>query len=261
MESPKPLDLSGTGTKRVPEIYCDDHPNEPITNFCYTTLRALCPSCINPHNRMMKQNGIFPDIDTIRNVKLNCSKRCQNAILALQSELASLDSQVLVNPRSVIEQGIFQIRRAQERLISFINKYVEGLEAEFERSIIDTVSKAGSAGDPGEKIQSLIHELESLVRNIESAHCVPTLQKVYKIDFQMLVERFRGDVRHTLTVRENLASNFAEINLNESSFTDITNNIERYLNIKKHEYKQIDKSPIMSPTVDRQRSPGNYFYN
>ena len=53
--------------------YCLEHPNEQITNFCQSLecLIALCPDCIDNHNRLHKMNGTFPEIDSIKNVKIN----------------------------------------------------------------------------------------------------------------------------------------------------------------------------------------------
>lgn len=213
------------------QILCEDHPHEPVTNFCFASLRALCPSCIDNHNKMMKQNNMFPEIDTLRNVKLNCTKKCQSAIAALQSELGNLDSQMITNPKAVIEEGIFEIRRARDKLISFINKYVETIEAEYERSITDAVSKATNYSDVGDKITSLIQELEHLMYNIESPSCVPTVKKICMIDLKALLEKFRGDVHHTLSVRENLATNFSQININDALFPSVTDSIHRYLSL------------------------------
>ena len=226
-------------------LICDEHPNEPITNFCFASLRALCPACIDFHNKMMKQNNMFPEIDTLRNVKINCTKKCQSAIVALQAELSNLDNQVIVNPKAVIEEGVFQIRRARDRLISFINKYVDSLEAEYERSITEAVGKATGYSDVGDKIQNLIKELEHLMYNIESPNCVPTVKKVCMIDLKGLLDKFRNDVRHTLHVRENLASGFSEIVVDESIFPDTTDLIQRYLSLGRKEVRRSDKPTVV----------------
>jgi len=223
-------------------IACEEHPHEPITNFCFASLRALCPSCIDYHNKMMKQNNMFPEIDTIRNVKINCVKKCQGAIATLQAELQNLDGQLIFNPKTIIEEGIFEIRRARDRLIAFINKYVETIEIEYERSITEAVAKATNYSDVGEKIQSLIRELEHLMYNVDSPACVPTVKKICMIDLKALLEKFRTDVRHTLNVRENLASNFSEITIDESLFPDVTEMIQRYLSIGRKEIRRLEKT-------------------
>jgi len=191
---------------------------------------------------MMKQNNMFPEIDTIRNVKINCVKKCQSAIATLQAELSNLDGQLIFNPKTIIEEGIFEIRRARDRLIAFINKYIEGIELEYERSITEAVAKATNYSDVGEKIQSLIRELEHLMYNVDSPSCVPTVKKICMIDLKALLEKFKTDVRHTLNVRENLASNFSEINIDESLFPDVTELIQRYLSIGRKEIRRLEKS-------------------
>lgn len=214
-------------------LYCEDHPGEPITNFCFASLKPLCPACIDFHNKIMRQNNVFPEIDTYRNVKLNCAKKCKSAVLSLQGELAKLESQVILNPRDIIEDGIYQIRRAKEKLISHINQYMDQVEIEFAKSVNEAVSKAKEFNDIHDKVRSLIQELEHLMHNIESPNSIPTVKKICMIDLKALLEKFRGDVNHTLATREALSTSFAEVNVDEAKLYNLHEELIKFVSLNK----------------------------
>lgn len=43
-------------------------------------------------------NGTFPEIDSIKNVKINCQKKVKAGILALTAEIEKMEGKVGVSP-------------------------------------------------------------------------------------------------------------------------------------------------------------------
>ena len=123
------------------KLYCDEHPSEKITNFDFTSLKPLCPSCLDSHYKMLRQNNTFPEVDTLKNVKSNCSKKVKNAIASLSGEMMRLDSQVVINPRELIDSGILNINKARDGVIQIIYKFFEDIEIDFTKRINETMMK------------------------------------------------------------------------------------------------------------------------
>ena len=225
------------------KIYCEDHPGEKITNFCFASLKPLCPGCMDFHNKMMKQNGTFPELDTLKNVKVNCAKKVKSAIMALTGELQKLDSQLVVNPKEIIDEGIATMRRAREKLIEQINRHFEELEMEYSKRINDAILKAMGYNDVNDKIKNLLNELEHLLYNIETPNCIPTIKKVCLIDLKTLLDKFRSDVNQTLHYRNTVTSNFSELKIDESKIPKLQDEISRYVYLVHKDERTANMNP------------------
>lgn len=203
------------GKSQTTKLFCEDHPGEKITNFCFAS-------------KMMKQNGTFPEVDTLKNVKVNCAKKVKSAIMALTGELQKLDSQLVINPKEIIDEGVVVLRRARDKLIEHINKYFEELEISYAKRINEAILKAMSYNDVNEKIKNLLNELEHLLYNIETPNCIPTVKKICLIDLKTLLDKFRADVNQTLHYRNTVTNNFSELRIDESRIMRVEEEIAKY---------------------------------
>ncbi len=79
---------------RQSAIPCDEHRGEFVTNFCcnFECLKPLCPECIYSHYALHQQNGTSAQIDSIKNVRRNCSKKINGAVIQLNGEKDKLST-------------------------------------------------------------------------------------------------------------------------------------------------------------------------
>jgi hypothetical protein len=252
------MDTAKGGSK----LYCEEHPGEKITNFCFTTLKSLCPSCIDPHNKMLRQNNVFPEVDTIRNVKSNCAKKVKAAIVALSGELMKLESQVVVNPREVIDSGVITMNKVRERVIAIVYKFFEDLEIEYTRKINDIMLKLNNNDETSEKIRNLTGELEHLLNNVESPSCIQTVKKILMIDSKTMLDKTRFEVNKTLEYRNYLANSFSDITFDENRLYGLPEILSKCIGVQHKEDRvqnQGDVSMIKGNVsdFDMQPSQGN----
>lgn len=107
------------------------------------------------------------------------------------------------------------------------------MELEFTKSVNEAVTKAKEFSDVGEKIRSLIQEIEHLMYNVDTPNCIPTVKKICMIDLKALLEKFRSDVNHTIQMREALSGSFAELVIDESRVYNIHDEILKYMTLVK----------------------------
>jgi hypothetical protein len=213
------------------KLYCEEHPHEKLTNFCFASLRALCPACIDNHNKHMKNQNTFPEVDTLKNVKLNCAKKVNNAIVALSSEVTRLENQARLNPHDIVEEGSTILKRAKEKVLQIVSRVFDELELEFSKKINDVVLRANNGEEIADKIRNLVAELENLLYGIESPNCIEIVRKICMIDVKSLLDKFRKDVNGVMELRGNVGNSFTEIRVDDSIISKINDDLRRYVSL------------------------------
>ena len=219
------------------KLYCEEHPSEKITNFDFTSLKPLCPSCLDSHYKMLRQNDTFPEVDTLKNVKNNCSKKVKNAIASLSGEMMRLESQVVVNPREMIDAGIININKARDHVVQIVYKFFEDIEIDFTRRINENMNKFNSNDEVSDKIKNLVAELEHLMTNIESPTCIQTIKRILMIDIKAMLDKLRYEVGKTLDYRNYLANSFPDVVIDEQRFYQVSENLSRAVFVQTKEDK------------------------
>ena len=225
--TPSPI----SSKKVTSKLYCEEHPSEKLTNFCFTSLKALCPSCIDTHNKLMRQQNLFPEVDTLRNVKNNSGKKVTNAVIALKNELARLEDPLQINPKEIIDEGITIIRKGKTKIFEIFEKYFDDVEFEYVKKINETVKKLNGGGDISDKLRTLLSELDYLLCGIESPNSIETVRKICMIDTKALLEKFKRDVDSNLGLRQNMMHNFSEIKVDDGMIPRIHENLYKYLSL------------------------------
>jgi len=207
---------------------------------------------------MLRQNDTFPEVDTLKNVKINCSKKVKGAIVALSGELMKLDTQVVVNPREVIDAGIISINRARDKVLQIVYKYFEDLEVEYTKRINDVMQKLNSNDDVTDKIKNLVAELEHLLSNIESPSQIQTIKKILMIDIKSMLDKLKYDVGKTLDYRNTLVTNFAEVAFDEPKLYGIADSLSRSIYLHQKEDLYQDNSMFRGNISDVDIQQQNY---
>lgn len=214
-------------------VFCDKHPQELVTNFCcgIDCLKALCPECIDVHNKFHRQNQLFPEIDSIKNVKRSCSKKIKAGINVLTQELEKLELKYLVNPQDVIDDGIEQIRRSKEKVIQMVNTFYEGFEAEYKRSLNEYVFKGQDFNTLFEKIRNFINELEYFLAHLESNQALTIIRKVCLLDLKTLIDKYKLDIQGLIEVKMNKN---VEVITNESKIRALETELRKIIRLQQN---------------------------
>ena len=222
-------------------IVCEDHPNEIITNFCciLDCLKPLCPECIDYHNKFHKQNQQYPEIDTLRNVKINCSKKVKAAILSLTQELERLELKYMINPQEMIDEGLETLKRCREKVLQMINAYFDNLEVIYKRKLNESILKGHDYNSVFEKIKNLIHELEFLQTSLDSGNnTLSVIKKICLLDLKTLLDKYKQEIKDLIESRTIITN---EILVNESRLGVIESELVKLASI--NQVKQGKFSP------------------
>ena len=215
------------------KVFCDKHPAELVTNFCcgIDCLKALCPDCIDLHNKYHRQNQAFPEIDSLKNVKRNCSKKIKAGINVLTQELEKLELKYLINPQDIVDEGIDLIRRNKEKLLQIINTFFEGFEAEYKRNLNEFIFKGQDFNTLFEKIRNFINELEFYLANLESNNALTIIKKICLLDLKSLIDKYRLEIQGLIDVK---MTKTVDIQINESKFKSIEKELKKLLTIQQN---------------------------
>lgn len=209
-------------------IFCEDHPAEIITNFCciLDCLKPLCPECIDYHNKFHKQNQQYPEIDTLRNVKINCSKKIKAAIISLTQELEKLELKYMVNPQEMIDEGLETLKRCREKVLQMVNAFFDNLEVAYKRKLNETIFKGHDYSAIFDKIKNLIQELEFLQTSLESgSNTLSVIKKICLLDLKTLLDKYRQEIQDLIDSRTIVST---EIMVNESRLGIIESELAKF---------------------------------
>lgn len=85
----------------VPLVRCEKHFNEYITNYDCITLDPICPECLDDHLKKNLQNGIPPEVDTLKKVRTMCSSKALSLADSLENEIAKIGLTLNSSPNSI----------------------------------------------------------------------------------------------------------------------------------------------------------------
>jgi hypothetical protein len=89
-------------------------------------LKPLCPDCIDLHNKFHKSTKSSAEIDSIKNIKLNCQKKLTRGIQEIQKILDELENFMMSTESD--DQTFMQIKRAKDLVIDMVNVFFIRLE-------------------------------------------------------------------------------------------------------------------------------------
>lgn len=213
------------------KIFCEDHPSEIITNFCciLDCLKPLCPECIDYHNKFHKQNQQYPEIDTLRNVKINCSKKVKAAIISLTQELEKLELKYMINPQEMIDEGLENLKRCREKVLQMVNAFFDNLEVMYKRKLNETIFKGHDYTTIFDKIKNLIQELEFLQTSLESGNnTMSVIKKICLLDLKTLLDKYKAEIQDLIESRTIIST---EIMVNESRLSVIESELAKYASL------------------------------
>ena len=125
------------------QFYCSIHQDDLITNYCCLLgcQTPLCPECIDQHNKKHKNNGVFPEIDTLTRVSKMCEKKSSLVIDELQDMIKRLDSLSGVDSESMKHKARNDLDNMKNKIIQQISVFFDNLYQDFESKISGSMKK------------------------------------------------------------------------------------------------------------------------
>ena len=99
----------------LPLLRCDKHYSEYITNYDCITLEPICPECLDNHLKMNQQNGIPPEVDTLKKVRNMCASKSLSLADSLEDELSKIGITLTSSPNSLFSKMTSDLEGARRK--------------------------------------------------------------------------------------------------------------------------------------------------
>ena len=148
---------------------CTEH-EEYYTNFCCIKkcLVALCPECIDDHNKRHKLENVFPEIDTLKRVKNMCAKQISNAVNVLEEELGRVRKFSSMSADDILGEAERDLSAARKAMHRSIDDFFDGILEEYQDKVRDDISKTYDFRELEEELRILLHELHTLEEQLNT---------------------------------------------------------------------------------------------
>lgn len=164
-------------------ITCEKHPSQIITHICCldNCLSPLCVKCMKHHNLYHKQENVFPEIETVEDVREFCCEKLMYIIEKYNNELDKVKQ--IGSPRKP-DQNLQKLKFYREKLLSFINQYFNDLEEEYEKNIKFNSNEYSNLNNLFDDFQNIVKKLETFLSEIKYKCTLETLQHILIADYQ-----------------------------------------------------------------------------
>lgn len=215
----------------MPEFSCEKHRQEIVTNFCCikTCLTALCPECIDDHNKLHKANSQFPEVDTLRRVKTMCCKQTNHAMEVIESELAKLQKYNNMSMEDKIAEGLRDLNTAKQQMHDEIDKYFERLEKDYAQIIRQNSGHMFNFKDLIEELQILLAELRDLDGQLNSNQLIIGIKRTCELDMRNLVISYERKVEDKLDKAINLP---VDVEFSREDAEGFRRDLEKYVQLR-----------------------------
>ena len=175
--------------EHIHKVYCQEHKNEPITNFCANLdcMKALCPECIFLHTKYHMNNQTSPEINSLKTVKTNCNKKIMAGISSLKHEQDKIEKQYMTNPEALINEGLSKLNKCKENIFQIVINFFDDLEEKYRKRVHEKSGLIDDFSNIFEKMTQFILELEYLNNNLNSSQeMIESIHKVIQFKFYLL---------------------------------------------------------------------------
>ncbi|EAR99260.1 kelch motif protein (macronuclear) [Tetrahymena thermophila SB210] len=235
-------------------FFCQKH-NEQITNFSVQELKPLCPECVSE----IFANGIDDhSVDSLKNVKINCSKKIKTGVYELNRQLESSEIKYLLNPQGIIDEGVQEIQKCKKQIMRIVDFHFEQLFIQFKSQVQDNVLKASDLTYIFENIKQSIVELDQLSNNLEQGNTIQAIVKVCQLDLKSLIDKFKSDIHKIVDSRD---LDPIKIIQNNNAVNDIKRILPQVAVINKIHSHYHNHSPPRQQSPPGAKSSQNRFFN
>ena len=224
---------------------CPQH-GEYFTNFCCIKkcLTALCPECIDDHNKRHKIENIFPEVDTLKKVKAMCTKQILNAVNVLEEETARVKKFSNMSADDILNDARKDLSTARAAMHKSIDDFYDSILEEYTEKIRQNISRTYDFRELEEELRLLLLELRALDDQMRGKEMLTSLKKTCSLDMADVVLTYQDKVQRQVEKRLSLP---IDVDFSEKDKREFHNDLTKYIRLKN---KDIG---ITMPEVERNR--------
>lgn len=212
-------------------LQCPQHHDEHLTNFCCIKkcLTALCPECIDDHNKRHKMESVFPEIDTIKRVKVMCSKQIHNAVNVLEEELSRVKKFASMSADDILSEAERDLSSARKAMHKSIDDFYDQILEDYADKIKQNISKTYDFRELEDELKTLLLELNALDDQLRSKDMLNAMRKTCSLDMAEVVLTYQEKVQRQVDKRLSLP---IDVDFSEKDKRDFNNDLSKYIRIK-----------------------------
>ena len=213
-------------------LACHKHKNEEYTNFCCIKycLSALCPDCIDEHNKDHKKKGEFPEFDTLKRMHAMCLKQVQGAEGVVQEEIRRLSRLSSMSIDQIILDAKRELSESKGKIYRSIDVFYDEIMAGYEETVRKAMKQSFDFRDVERELAMALEELKSLETELNSdKHLVSSIKRVCTLDMMKFIKYYQERVRKS--IGNELYLPF-DVQFNERDYPDMISFLKRYLRYK-----------------------------
>ena len=213
-------------------LRCPRHTSEEYTNFCCIKycLTALCPECIDDHNKDHKLRGEFPEIDTLKRVLKMCVKQIMTSLTVVEEELNRIKRFSNMSMDQIIQELNKEIESSRANMHKAVDAFYQDLVTDYETNLKKSLSKTFNFKDLEKELKMAHEELETLDYQLKTdKFLVEAVKRVCSLDMSRFVLFYQEKVQKVLG--QGFILPF-EINFKERDFPTMHNFLSQYVVMK-----------------------------
>jgi hypothetical protein len=216
---------------QTPLISCQKHSAEVFTNYCCVNscLTPLCPDCIDDHNKNHKNNGVFPEVDTLGRVKFMCVKHIDYAVRVLEGELATVIQHQSFTVGDWINLARKNLELAKQRMHGLIDQYFSDLLRQYQDEL-STLEGRFNFKPIRDDLETILRELKLIDSQLKGNQVFQGIKSTVTLDVKNLIKVYQTKVEDALDISHNIP---IDVDFSEEDCREFAKDLRKYISINR----------------------------
>ena len=216
---------------QTPMVGCNKHPAEVFTNYCCvpTCLTPLCPDCIDDHNKNHKNNGVFPEVDTLGRVKFMSIKHIDYAIKVLEAELQTVIQHQSYTTGDWLNSARKNLDIARLRMQQLIDQYFAELLKTYQEEL-STLEGRFNFKPIRDDLETILRELKLVESQLKGQQIFQGIRSTVSLDLRSLVKTYQTKVEDALDISHNIP---IDVDFSEEDSREFIKDLRKYISINR----------------------------
>ncbi|KAL4429463.1 hypothetical protein ABPG74_001308 [Tetrahymena malaccensis] len=240
-------------TKTIRPVKCKDHLEENYTNFCMSKdcMRALCPDCMERHTQFHKQNNTYPDLQSIKSVKIKSKQK----LMEIKNNIDQLYDQIedLIQNQNLddSDEGIKKINTVRDTIIYQVNSYFDQLLDKYRARVSSLIEKDEKIKYIQDRLSLMSDEIEIMSAKMEgTAAQIDTFNEVQNLDLNSQLSDIEIQIQDILNIQQRQS---IDIIVEESKIRMLKTDLVQYIRLGQYifydQQEQINQQAISQPQL------------
>lgn len=224
------------GKDTIPLVRCEKHPGEYITNYDCIKMVPICPECLDDHLKSNQQQGIPPEVDTLKKVRNMCSSKSIALADSLEKELMKIGLGVGGDVTSLFIKFEADIEKIRRQLHHIVDDYLESVKRDLHRKLKGDHSDSMGMSKLLDEIRQMITELRKNEKQLYGNQILSAIKKIIYVNQDSYIEQIKRKLSMLYSEKETI-----DLTLDEDEMVDLLNVLQRIVSANKKTVSNANK--------------------